>query len=407
MVSRFSPNYYLSDLPMFLCPANSQAKKTLGEAFCERTGHRNAVSFRYGRSGLYYLLKAMGANNKKVIMPAYTCVVVAHAVTLSGNIPVFIDSAENSFQPDTKAYLTAIDDDTVMVIPTNLFGIAEETATLYKEIKIINPNIFVLQDCAHSFFCKDRRGQVVTTYGDGALFGMNISKLVNSVHGGMLTLNDSGLASEINRLRDEHFNMGWSTLASLRARLYCIASIFAFTTYGYELVWWLRKKTKLLDSEAVYYHENLIDLPADFNQPLTNFEATVGLRSLDRLNERIKRRRQIAEDYEHLLKPEVKMGVISVAPWQEGNTWSHYPVELLNGHRDKVVFELERKLRVEIGTVIDYVVPKMSAYSRIHGSHGFTRSTNLSLRVINLPLTNKIPAVKVVEVLKEILKEYT
>ena len=47
--------------------------------------------FPYGRSAEWAFFKALDIRNTEVIMPAYTCSVVAYAVTLSQNIPRFID----------------------------------------------------------------------------------------------------------------------------------------------------------------------------------------------------------------------------------------------------------------------------------------------------------------------------
>ena len=56
--------------------------------FAAKFKAKYGAAFLYGRSGLYALLKSLGLKNCEVIMPAYTCVVVANAVVYSGNIPV-------------------------------------------------------------------------------------------------------------------------------------------------------------------------------------------------------------------------------------------------------------------------------------------------------------------------------
>jgi len=274
MIPRFSPDYRLMDLVRCFLPAPRDAVAQLERAFAERSGHAEGIAFRYGRSGLYFLLKALGAKNKKVVMPAYTCVVVAHAVTLSGNTPVFLDNRPGGLQPDPQSYLEAIDADTVMVIPTHLFGIAEETEALCRQIRARHPGVFVLQDCAHSFFARDTAGVTVAQHGDGALYGMNISKLVNAVYGGMLTLRDSILASRIR-------NMLVSGVPSpaFSQRAYAFAAGAAFTPLGYEGVYWLTHHTSWLDSEIKYFDEGKVDLPEDFALPLSVFSAQIGLRS--------------------------------------------------------------------------------------------------------------------------------
>jgi perosamine synthetase len=59
--------------------------------FAEKFNNEYGVMFQHGRSGLYALFKIWELDNDEIICPAYTCVVVAHAIVLSGNIPVFVD----------------------------------------------------------------------------------------------------------------------------------------------------------------------------------------------------------------------------------------------------------------------------------------------------------------------------
>src|SRR5690606_16134990 len=105
MIPRFSPDYRSRQMWQCLLPSRKNAVEELETLFRERTGHSAALTFRYGRTGLYFLLKALGASGKKVILPAYTCVVMAHAVALSGNKPVFLDNRKGKFQPDPNDYL--------------------------------------------------------------------------------------------------------------------------------------------------------------------------------------------------------------------------------------------------------------------------------------------------------------
>ena len=64
-------------------------------------GKKHAIFFPYGRTGLLFLLEALGISDQEIICPAYTCVVVPHAIVLSRNEPVFVDS-----NPDTFNLLT-------------------------------------------------------------------------------------------------------------------------------------------------------------------------------------------------------------------------------------------------------------------------------------------------------------
>lgn len=388
MIPRFSPNYDAKDLQTLLSPASSDAVERLEVAFMEQTGHQGAIALKYGRTGLYLLLKALGAKNKKVIMPAYTCVVVAHAVVLSGNIPVFLDNAPGAFQPDPMAYLQAIDSETVMIIPTHLFGIAEETRELIAAVRQQFPHVFILQDCAHSFFCQDRDAVPVTTYGDGALFGMNISKLANTIRGGMLTLRDPEVAAAVRHVwRAEAGHAPSSLSLSLKARLYGLAAGFAFMPPGYALVYQLTHKTTLLNSETQYYQSEQIDLPSDFLYPMLPVEAEIGLRSLQKWEHRVEKRRELAQIYlTELAATGLPSDVLTLPSNQAGHTWSHFPILVPAAQRNSVQKALETQFQVEIGVIVDYAIPDLVAYQNL-GATPCPIASAAVPRVLNLPLT--------------------
>jgi perosamine synthetase len=401
MIPRFSPNYDLKALAQCVLPALPDAVNQLEKAFCKRTGHEYAIAFKYGRSGLYTLLQALGAKKKRVIMPSYTCVVVAHAVVLSGNTPYFLDNAPNHFQPEPNAYLEAVEKleaeqpgQVAMVIPTHIFGIAEHTQPLYKHIKQAYPHVFVLQDCAHSYFAEDATGSCVTTWGDGALFGMNISKLVNSVRGGMLTLQDPTLAKTVQEFQAQaselpRLSKHSTWLNTLKARLYAFCAGLAFTPIGYEVVYWLIHHTRLLSSQTDYFQPETIDLPTDFRSPMLPFEASIGLSSLEQYNVRITQRRQLAAQYVEMLSTIKKTlpnpESLCFPEFQPGNTWSHFPVCVPAELRDTIRTQLETKLRAEIGIIVDYSVADLSAY-RALGAVSTPLAAEMASSVINLPM---------------------
>jgi len=386
MIPRLSPNYDWGDLLSSFLPSKKNAVTQFEIEFAKRAGHHAAVSLRYGRSGLYFLLKALGIEGKKVILPSYTCVVMAHAISLSGNKPVFVDNRPNWFQPAPSDYLHEIDAETAMVIPTNLFGITEETATLYSEIKARFPKVFVLQDCAHCFFARDQDGHPISQFGDGALFGLNIAKLVNSVKGGMLTLRDPKLAREVRRIREEEPKVERLWWASIKARAYVVAATIAFSTIGYKGVKWLSRHTTFLDSELKYFQPNRIELPDDYARKMSAFEATMGLRSLRKLELRVARRQKIVEMYGERLKLAIETGSIQLPCNKKGYSWSHLPVLVDPKIRSELIKQLERKHSIEIGVIVDYAVSELEAYRT--SSQVECKNAQAGVRrILNLPLT--------------------
>ena len=198
MLARFSPNYDLKDLQSILSSNNGKTNEFLNK-FKNLTNFQNIIFRRYGRTCLFELIKALDIKQKEIIIPAYTCVVVAHAIVKSGNIPVFIDNEKDSFHPKINDYLKKITKKTAMIIPTHLFGIFQNFKKLNNKIKKVNPKIFILLDCAHSFLPEKKYHQYIGLNCDGVLFGLNISKLINSYKGGILLLNDKKLFFKMNK----------------------------------------------------------------------------------------------------------------------------------------------------------------------------------------------------------------
>ncbi|HIF25243.1 MAG TPA: DegT/DnrJ/EryC1/StrS aminotransferase family protein [Micavibrio sp.] len=391
MIPRLSPNYNIQECLSTMLPASSNNVVKLEYAFCLRTQHQNAIAFRYGRSGLYYLLKALGdGTGKYVVIPAYSCVVVAHAVVEAGYTPIFLDNEVDKLQPSNQAYFDILKEhgpQIAMIVPTHLFGITEDAQELYEYTKQHYPDIFVLQDCAHGFFCKDDNGTTAAHYGDGALFGMNISKLANSVKGGMITIIDDKIAAKVRELHNADLQGGTSkpnmVLQSVIARIYTLAAYFAFKPLFYDLLHWLQKNTKLLSSQTDYYNEDEITLPQDYKGAMCGFEANIGLKSLEKYNQRIAYRQHIAQRYSDLLEA---YSNLTPPEYHPGYSWSHYPVLCANIDLKRHIIKALAKSGFEIGEIVDYSIPDMACYKALKYPSCPNALKHAEL-VINLPLT--------------------
>jgi len=114
--------------------------------------------FSFGRTALYALLKAWGLEKDEVICPAYTCVVVQHAIVISGNTPVFVDCEEGSFNMSYDGITDAITDKTRAIVVTHLFGYPMDVHKIQSIVSDAEEKygnkIYVIQDAAHSYGAK-------------------------------------------------------------------------------------------------------------------------------------------------------------------------------------------------------------------------------------------------------------
>ena len=123
--------------------------------------------------------KALGIENAEIIMPAYTCSVVAHAVTLSGNFPRFIDIDLSDYNMNLDLAETAINQRTRCIIATHTFGFPQDLDRLKKIIKRAEKKyghkIWLMQDCCHAFGAK-WKDRMISDSGDVAVYALIFRK---------------------------------------------------------------------------------------------------------------------------------------------------------------------------------------------------------------------------------------
>jgi dTDP-4-amino-4,6-dideoxygalactose transaminase len=361
MIPRFKPWLGWPEL-LALFRRNSNAVERFERAFADKFGAVDAVAFPYGRSALWAFLQAVGVSRAEVVMPAYTCSVVAHAITLSGNTPRFVDIRLSDYNMDLDLLAEAIDENTRAVVATHLFGYPQDLdrveAIVAASEARYGSKIWLIQDCAHSFGAS-WRGRLVGTSGDVGLYALNISKTMTAIFGGMLTFQDQELADQVRVWRDQHFrNPGF--LKAWRRRIYLLAVYVAFAKPIYRLTWWLQERTALLNGLSKSYHlDDKIHMPPDFLEKMADVEAAVGLVQLRRYPAIVARRRANAEWYDRNL-PRREGWVFP--PIVDGATYSHYVVRVPSRH-DVVASYADKGLH--LGELIQYAIPLLSDYLQI------------------------------------------
>jgi dTDP-4-amino-4,6-dideoxygalactose transaminase len=361
----------------------SGAVKQFEDGFARKFQARHAIAFPYGRTALWAFFKALGIEDAEIVQPAYTCVVVAHATVLSGNSPVFVDCNLSDYNMDLEHFATAIHEKTRVVIPTHLFGypmnVDEVNGIVRSAEKRYGHKIWIVHDCAHSFGAS-WQGSLVCGAGDVALYGLNISKMITSIFGGMLTTNDDALADKIRRWRDSHFRKP-SFVKSLFRRLYLVAVYPAFNDSLYGLVYLLQSETPLLNALTKAYHlDDKIHFPPDSMDFMLGVEAEVGQRQLEKYDEIVTRRRESAEIYNEILS---HSGKFDLPPLVEGATYSHYVIRVPD--RDAIMEAMARR-GIQLGQLIEYSIPNMEAYRDFADPPQFPNSLFCSQHTINLPI---------------------
>jgi len=378
MIPRFRPALGWEEITAALRPPLATDVGKFEAAFAAEMGQRHAIAFPYGRTALMVLLEALGFREREIICPAYTCVVVPHAIVYSGNAPVFVDSGREDMNMDLELAERAISDRTAAIVATSIFGYPVDLERLSR-IRARHPRLAVIQDCAHSF-AAEWKGVRVTGAGTAAIFGLNISKTMSSIFGGMVTTDDDAVAAAVRKLRASKLRAP-SLLKGLRRLLYLLAVYPAFSPTLYGVVHRLQR-AGMIDRLTRYYRDDQIDMPADFLHGMAAIEARIGARQVAKYRAIVARRRRIAGLYDRALQ---SLTWLKRPPLVEGATYSHYVCRV--DERDRLVAYSARR-GVELGILIEYCIPEMRAYrARLSTpARPFPVASHLATSCVNLPL---------------------
>ena len=381
MIPRFKPDLGWPEFKA-LFRRNRGAVEKFEREFAKAFQAVDAIAFPYGRSAQWAFFNAVGLENAEIIMPAYTCSVVAHAVSLSGNTPRFIDIKLDDYNMDLDLVASAINERTRAIIATHTFGYPQELDRLEAIVREAEERfghkVWLMQDCCHAFGA-EWKGRMIGTSGDVAVYAFNISKMMTSIFGGMLTFQDRALADRVRAWRDDHYKPAHWSKAVWR-RLYLLAVYFAFNKKVYGLTWWLQAKTPLLNRFTKSYHlDERIHFPPDYLDGILAVEAAVGLEQLKKYPYIVQQRRVNANYYnQHLPRRD---GWV-YPPVVDGATFSHYAVRVPD--RAGAILEYAEK-GIQLGELIQYSIPEMVCYRNANNDCPLARLASISM--VNFPVT--------------------
>lgn len=375
MLPRLRPPFSLGELLFAVVSRNQRAEKIFERKFAEKFGFPCGLFFSYGRSALYALLKVFGWQDEVILVPAYTCAVVPHAIVISGNRVRFMDCELDHFNVSSASLTSSLDESIKMVIPTPLFGYPVDRKGYEKSILTKTPQAFILYDVAHSFGVQDHEG-LQTDHADGALFGLGIGKVITTLYGGMLLLRDEKLCKEVIAYRDRGF-LKPGPMEIIKKFAYGVATWVAFREPLFSLVDYLERNTTLLYHFTDYYYgKSGPTLPTNFDRRPTQFQSRLGLLQLDSYDRIIEIRRQNSLRYEKKLREAGFFLFSSIFT----PTYSHFPLVVKN--RKKAVAVL-REYGIQVGYLVDYSCPDLPGYEEHHGK--CPNSYWFAQRMINLP----------------------
>jgi perosamine synthetase len=324
-----------------------------------RCGRKHAFAAVNGTAALHAALVVLGVTpGDEVILPSVTFVASANSVVQAGAQPHLVDCDEATLGLDVgrlRAHLVAIagrkDGATInrrtgrriaAIVPVHVFGQPIDHEALDRVAQEFE--LPVLTDATESLG-STWRGRPAGSLGLMSVLSFNGNKIVTTGGGGAILTDDDGIAKTVRHV---------STTAKVPHR-------------------W------------AFVH----DRPA-FNYRLPNLNAAVGCAQLERLDQFIAEKRQLADTYRACLSGIPGLEVLREAPDTESNYWL-VAVKLdreLAGRRDELLGALhEAGLKCRPLWTPMHLLPMFAAAPRM-GDLSVTE--DMFARVINLPSSPRL-----------------
>lgn len=343
------------------------------QEFAEYVGAEAALAVSSGTDAMVVGLAAMGiSQGHEVVTTTMTFCSTVHVIEQAGARPVLVDVEEDTLNMDPLRVEKAITPRTRAIVPVHLYGHPCDMGALRDLAG--RHNLLILEDAAHALpaFYK---GAMIGGSESVAAFSFYATKNLTTGEGGMLT----GSAQLIKQARL------WS-LHGMSGDAY--RRYNQNGSWGYDV------------------------LVPGFKCNMSDIQAAIGLRQLQKLDGFQERRRRIVNRYRKTLQqcaevrlPTERADVVSA--------WNLFPIRLeleaLSIDRNQFIEELKRR---NIGASVHFIPIHLHPYYR--DKYGFkTEDFSIAyrefLRIVTLPLSarmNESDADDVAEAVQEICREY-
>jgi dTDP-4-amino-4,6-dideoxygalactose transaminase len=241
----------------------------------QRLQVKHVIAVSSCTSGLMMTERAFGLTGE-IIIPSFTFFATGHSARWNGLTPVFADCEPDTWNVDVADVERKITDKTSALLIVHLYGNPANVEALTHLAK--RHKLKLIFDGAHAFGSQ-YRGKPIGQFGDAEVFSLSPTKLLVAGEGGLVTTNDDTLAKAIRGMR----NYG--------------------DTGAYDPEW------------------------LGMNARMSEFNAALGLAGLPEVDDRVRRRNEVAKMYDQLLAPLPGLRFQKVHP-QDVNTFKDYSIHV-------------------------------------------------------------------------------
>jgi dTDP-4-amino-4,6-dideoxygalactose transaminase len=170
------------------------------EQFGEYHSAENAIAVANGTIAIEVALRMLDVQpGDEVLVPPYTFIATASAVTSVGAVPRFVDVDPATYNVDAASVAEQVTDRTVGVVGVHIAGYPMDFDELLPTVR--EHDLFLIEDAAHAQGT-EWKGEKVGTIGDVGTFSFQETKALSGGEGGMVVTDDTVLAERGELLRN-------------------------------------------------------------------------------------------------------------------------------------------------------------------------------------------------------------
>lgn len=180
---------------------NGPLVQELERHLAQYLGVKHCIAMCNGTVALEIAIRALGLSGE-VIVPSYTFIATAHALSWQDITPVFADIDPDTHCLDPDAVRRMITPRTSGIIGVHLWGRAAPIEALQQIAD--EHNLKLMFDAAHAFGCS-HHGTMIGNFGACEVLSFHATKFFNTFEGGAVVTNDDALAEKMELMRNFGF----------------------------------------------------------------------------------------------------------------------------------------------------------------------------------------------------------
>ena len=254
------------------------------EKWADYCGRRHGITVSSGTAALQVAVASLGSEpGDEVIMPTFTIISCATAVTSNRGKPVLVDCDPQTWCMDVAQIEKKITARTRAIMPVHIYGHPADMDGVLELAR--KHNLAVIEDAAEAHGAEYLSGRETATprwrtcgsFGDLSCFSFYANKLITTGEGGMVLTDDPALAEKARSLRNLCFQP--------------------------------RRR---------FFHQEL-----GFNFRLTNLQAALGVAQLERMDKIVERKRWIGREYSRCLSGIKNLQLPVEETWARNVYWMY------------------------------------------------------------------------------------